>query len=1002
MTSKEKRNASKTSAQPLSSPQGLEEDIIVSPPLPVSKGKQQSTPTNVGKKSARIMERMTSQMATNQLFIEEMEGTLPTANKTPTAFSAIEYNRLISASASVNLLQKGEKKTPSAVDQRLSSSAFSPVGSALSAIRIATTLAPHILSAPNSLERQSRHDDALAQMREQLQAQSEQIAYQTQLNTKLQLQHNQELSVQREAFQTYMSTGLQQREVVEVSSSSPSRHPSQDHPQNVESSSRSHSQNARIHRSFSSSGDVASTDMAQKPARIHRSFSPSADRQPSDALQASPKDHSHSQSPRKFYRHGVLVVGGCPRCGRIHLYSNDLCTEEVTIEGDDCEELPLDEYSRRKTIRIFSQQALITTSQRIKNIPVASIAAGTGAGVMALKKRDQDPPSRLQTTKMLAAQDRSEAAGPPEPSIANSQKASQASHLPQKKTRTVGAMSPEMSHAQSLIKAETDMIVQSRKRIAEIKIALAPTDSKPKTRLTARDRELASAAASGDKKFLKAKSIRIKEEDRSEDDEQDVHRELSARIKTQNFFNPTAKVNTHTKYGHVKSDFVEDSDGDVEEVDEDDEEEDEETNDLNDEEYEYDEDDSPDFKPTDSPTPSPTRSRRVSKEQWAAFQAFTKGTTAPAQVSVTPTPAQIPTLDVHNRPARSDIPTFSVSLAVPTHENWSDVSELTKVFKPAYDRYRASCGNKHYETIWETYTPTQRTRLSRFLSKKEADGTSHDYSEKVLATLSNDEFVELMCKTKGFSTTMLTETALRKIEMKLPLHSRNNWIDYEVDWLECLAQASKNGTIDPKRLTVIFREGIPDDYFQTDLKQQNFKTWQECLSHMQLQIDNPIFIINWKDACSVREAKPKPHQQNPQGGGAAQPRQHQQQQPARPPAPGAFDALTWKNSYGTLNVNPKLIPDLDMNKEKTVCDRCKDGTIHKWLSSLCTAFKDKKNKEIDPKLSMAEVYKRLMQKWNYGFFAAKEPILRAPRESPSAQDAAAASATAVDNLKSKK
>ena len=97
MTSKEKRNASKSSAQPLSSPQGLEEDIIVSPTLPVSKGKQHSTPTIVGKKSARIMERVASQMATNQLFIDEMDESHPTANKTPTAFSAIEYNRLISA-----------------------------------------------------------------------------------------------------------------------------------------------------------------------------------------------------------------------------------------------------------------------------------------------------------------------------------------------------------------------------------------------------------------------------------------------------------------------------------------------------------------------------------------------------------------------------------------------------------------------------------------------------------------------------------------------------------------------------------------------------------------------------------------------------------------------------------------------------------------------------------------------------------------------------------------
>ncbi len=77
MTSNEKLPASKKSAQPLSSPQGLEEDIIVSPPLPVSKGKQQSTPTNVGKKSARIKDRVATQMAANKIFIDEMEESLP-------------------------------------------------------------------------------------------------------------------------------------------------------------------------------------------------------------------------------------------------------------------------------------------------------------------------------------------------------------------------------------------------------------------------------------------------------------------------------------------------------------------------------------------------------------------------------------------------------------------------------------------------------------------------------------------------------------------------------------------------------------------------------------------------------------------------------------------------------------------------------------------------------------------------------------------------------------
>jgi hypothetical protein len=514
--------------------------------------------------------------------------------------------------------------------------------------------------------------------------------------------------------------------------------------------------------------------------------------------------------------------------------------------------------------------------------------------------------------------------------------------------------------------------------------------------------ELAIAATSGDKKFLEAKSIRIKGEALSEDDEKEVNRELSSRIKAQNFFHPTAKLPTRTRFGYVKNDFVADSDSEGEDAN------DEEDEDDDEDEEEQDGDDSPDYRQTNSPTPSPNRPRQVPRSQWAAFQAFSKANPAPQQL-VTSAPSTTLThkqstapLDAHQRPARDDIPNFSVSLAAPTHESWSDVNELTKIFKPAYDKYRASCGSRHYDTIWETYTPTQRTRLSRFLSKADSNGVIHDYSEDVLATLTNDEFVDLMCKKKGYSTTMITETALRKIEMKLPVTSRSNWIDYEVDWMECLAQASKNGTIDPKRLVVIFREGIPDEYFQTDLKQQNFKTWQDCLAHMQTQIDNAAFLVPWKEACMLREAKPKHQQQAPAGGGAAQ--QKHQQPPAKQQAAGAgaFDPLTYKNSYGTLNVNPNLIVDLDQNKEKTACDRCKDGTVHKWASPLCTAYKDKKQKEIEPKLSNTEVHKRLMSKWSAGFFAAKEPQLRALPKNPSAQDSAAAAAATVDNLKAKK
>ncbi len=635
--------------------------------------------------------------------------------------------------------------------------------------------------------------------------------------------------------------------------------------------------------------------------------------------------------------------------------------------------------------------------QRIRRMPVASIAASKRALPSDTAPAQQAPPARTTPPANTAA--------------------SRRAHSPVQLTLT-----------QMQIKTETGLILESRRRIAAIKAAQLPTPTlQIAPRPSRRDRELANAALTGDKKFLKQKSIKLKDEARSDDDDRDIRRELKPEIKTQNFFRPKEAVPTHTKQGYVRSDFVADSSSSSSESEQDEEDDEQEEDERNTD----DDDESPDYVQTDSLTPSPRGRRSVPKDQWKAFQAFTKSQQNPApqatattslpgmatadlaflatvvsQVSQAIRPStQSATLDAHNRPARDDIPTFGISLTAPTHDNWDDVAELTRVFKPAYDKYRASCGNKHYDTIWETYTPTQRTRVSRFLTKTDASGHHHDYSEAVLAALSNDEFVDLMCKKKGYSTTMQTEAALRKITLREPVTSRGNWTNYEVDWTECLAQASRNGTIDAKRLTVIFREGIPDDYFQTNLKQQNFKTWRECLTHMQAQIDNAEFIIPWKEACSLREEKKG--KQNHQagggahqaGGGAAQVKSQPQQPPARPAASGAFDPLTWKNSYGTLNVNPNFILDLDQNKDKTPCDRCNDGTIHKWNSSLCTSYKDKKNKEIAPKLPSAEVLKRQLAKWSAGFFAAKDPALRAAKQSPSAQESVAASAATVDGLK---
>jgi hypothetical protein len=92
-----------------------------------------------------------------------------------------------------------------------------------------------------------------------------------------------------------------------------------------------------------------------------------------------------------------------------------------------------------------------------------------------------------------------------------------------------------------------------------------------------------------------------------------------------------------------------------------------------------------------------------------------------------------------------------------------------------------------------------------------------------------------------------------------------------------------------------------------------------------------------------------------------------------------------------LNVNPHLIIDLDMNKERAQCDRCPAPAIHRWPSSMCTAYKGKKGDIIQPRLSPEETKARKIMKWKAGFFSTEDPNApRPPRQSPSVQEAAAA------------
>ena len=118
-----------------------------------------------------------------------------------------------------------------------------------------------------------------------------------------------------------------------------------------------------------------------------------------------------------------------------------------------------------------------------------------------------------------------------------------------------------------------------------------------------------------------------------------------------------------------------------------------------------------------------------------------------------------------------------------------------------------------------------------------------------------------------------------------------------------------------------------------------------------------------------------------------------------PPAvDGKFDPLTYKNSYGTLNVNPNLIVDLDQNPGKTTCSRCTDA-VHKWTSDLCTSYKNKAGVALE-KLSYEENNRRQVARFKAGHFAQKDPT-KPHRTSQSVQQAAGAAHDTAEKFQRK-
>jgi hypothetical protein len=516
----------------------------------------------------------------------------------------------------------------------------------------------------------------------------------------------------------------------------------------------------------------------------------------------------------------------------------------------------------------------------------------------------------------------------------------------------------------------------------------------PPAKESKRQIEKRIAVASGDKELLK-KSTRIKKEAVSDDEAGDVLQELRPSIAAHNLFHPKNKKDTRTKHGHVKSSFVASSSS---ESTPDDSEEHSNPDD--------DEDDDTDWEPdSDVPTPSPHRPsyKSVSKKEFKEFQAFKRAANIPAPAPAAPPPdppastrqlqlmgpvLQLDQLEVdqHGRGTRTSIPEFAVAEKPPPHGNWEDIEYLMNTWLPLYEKYKKSCGTTlRFNTIWEIYTSTQKRRIARFLSK-EVVRTEDD-----LEALTNDVFIQVMCAQKGHSTTALTEIALRKITFKGTLTERANWVNHEASWEECIAQCSANGAITAKRLVVIYRESIPDTFFQTTMSQVRFDTWNAAHDHMLKQIDNRDFLIPWHEDM-MKRSKPKPDA--PKDGKAQDPakagdqRKHESRD-GHFSRDSPFDPMSFKLGKHT-NVNPNFKKDFTLNPEKKACTRC--NLEHRWTPEMCTNNKNKDGNVLTD-LSSAQITERTEKRWMAGFF-----FSTAFRPSPSVQQAASAAATAVSKV----
>jgi hypothetical protein len=882
-------------------------------------------------------------------------------------------NRIIYPTSSVETSMEQHGPNPDHGPNPLPSETL-PVG-AVNAIQIATQLAPHIAAASSALEHNLRLESAKKEMQRQLQLQrlelEEQQARALLLEQKKSVSRRLELEEQQsrallleQEKSALLRAKLDKLEQALLSLTSASQ------PIMVHSSSRTDALNHQITSS--------STAMPAVP----RSVSPTK----ATSEQQMQAVHDHDLQLQSEY--ATLLKK------QLSLLLPEAMSDILRSQAHN--EQPLLAYATAPLVSPLESPRPLRVTTPAPAVPVLSDIARMNQGLARLNAA-----SALEEAEKHRALEQLE----------------RATLLQQANMAATDQLSTLAKQRQKAIAEQQLKIEQAQRRIQSLS-GSNPVNLPVAPRKSARQRERELAIFTNDKDLLRHGSRKLGSESESEDDADEIAREQSAALACHNLMNPKSKIPLRTPDGYVKSIFIKpDSESDSEEEEEDEIDDDmspdyveaSQERSLSREEYEQWRAQSMAQPRQQAPVhsiaiPSELQSTlcSISKEEWDQWQAHKRG---PTPIQTTDLPALLSAIISSSKSSNDG--RMQVALNPPVHGDWDDVNHLMKVYMPLYEKYEASCGLKA-ESIFSAYSLTQKKRLAKLFTKQSDGVIIRAVTVEDLQRMTNEQFTTMLCKEKGYKTSTLTEDALKAIVWKGKFTDKTAWINHETNWEDCLAQTSKKGAIDKKRLIVLYRQSIPEPFIQKHLLSKRFDSWQQCHNYMaEEMIIDADFLTEWKDDCSSRPPaapeRPAKERGSSQGGGAAMPPAKAPHPSSNPPSsapasltPAQETALQYRDKHGKLNVNPNMILDLDLNPQKLVCGRC--GQLHKWLEAFCTAFKNKADQLIEPKLTFDQIKKATLARWNAGFFAAKDPNSRPAPHSPSVQQAAGAAATTRDLL----